>query len=56
MIVDYFMTTSSPWSYLGARRFMAMTRKVGADVTVYAVDFGQIFSQSGGLPLPKRAP
>ena len=56
MIVDYFMTTSSPWSYLGARRLMAMTRKVGADVTVYAVDFGQIFSQSGGLPLPKRAP
>ena len=56
MIVDYFMTTSSPWSYLGARRLMAMTRKVGADVTVYAVDFGQIFSRSGGLPLPKRAP
>ncbi|WP_193171897.1 2-hydroxychromene-2-carboxylate isomerase [Nisaea nitritireducens] len=54
--VDYFMTTSSPWSYLGARRFMAMTQKVGAEVNVYAVDFGQIFSQSGGLPLPKRAP
>jgi carboxymethylenebutenolidase len=54
--VDYFMTTSSPWSYLGARRFMEMTRKVGAEVNVYAVDFGAIFAQSGGLPLPKRAP
>ena len=54
--VDYFMTTSSPWSYLGARRFMAMTEKAGAEVNVYAVNFGQIFAQSGGLPLPKRAP
>lgn len=55
-IVDYFLTTSSPWSYLGARRFMDMTRAVGAEVNVYSVDFGQIFAQSGGLPLPKRAP
>ncbi|WP_420402443.1 2-hydroxychromene-2-carboxylate isomerase [Nisaea sp.] len=54
--IDYFMTTSSPWSYLGARRFMEITRKVGAEVNVYAVDFGAIFAQSGGLPLPKRAP
>lgn len=54
--VDYFMTTSSPWSYLGARRFMAMAEKVGAEVNVYSVNFGQIFAQSGGLPLPKRAP
>lgn len=54
--VDYFLTTSSPWSYLGARRFMEIARKAEAEVTVYAVDFGAIFAQSGGLPLPKRAP
>ena len=27
-----------------------------ADVTIWPVDFGSVFSVSGGLPLPKRAP
>jgi 2-hydroxychromene-2-carboxylate isomerase len=54
--VDYYMTLNSPWTYLGARRFEAMLAKYGATATIKPVDFGKIFPQSGGLPLPKRAP
>ena len=54
--VDYYVSLNSPWTYLGARRFEAMAKKHGADVTIWPVDFGSVFAVSGGLPLPKRAP
>ena len=54
--IDYYFSTSSPWTYLGSGRFREIAAKVGATVNVYPVDFGSIFAQSGGLPLPKRAP
>ena len=47
---------NSPWTYLGSRRFEAIARKHGADVTIWPVDFGSVFAVSGGLPLPRRAP
>lgn len=55
-IVDYYMTPSSPWSYLGHARFGEIARRHGAGVQVKPVDYGVIFPQSGGLPLVKRAP
>ncbi len=54
--VSYYMTPSSPWSYLGSKLFSSMAEQAGAEVTVYAVDFGTIFPATGGLPLPKRSP
>ena len=54
--IDYYMTPGSPWTYLGHERLAAIARKHGAQVNVKPVDFGVIFPQSGGLPLPKRAP
>jgi 2-hydroxychromene-2-carboxylate isomerase len=54
--IDYYMTPSSPWTYLGHARFAEMTKRHGATIRVKPVDFGVIFPQSGGLPLPKRAP
>jgi 2-hydroxychromene-2-carboxylate isomerase len=54
--IDYYMTPGSPWTYLGHARFAEMTQRLGAKVNVKPVDFGVIFPQSGGLPLPKRAP
>ena len=54
--VSYYMTPSSPWSYLGSKLFSGMAAQAGAEVTVYAVDFGTIFPATGGLPLPKRSP
>lgn len=55
-IVDYYMTPSSPWTYLGHARFGEVARRGGATVRVKPVDYGVIFPQSGGLPLAKRAP
>jgi len=54
--VDYYMTPTSPWTYLGHVRFAAIAARRGATVEVKPVDFGVIFPQSGGLPLGKRAP
>jgi len=54
--VDYYFTTSSPWTYLGSSRFIDLADQIGATVNVYPVAFGEIFQVSGGLPLPKRAP
>jgi 2-hydroxychromene-2-carboxylate isomerase len=54
--IDYYMTPGSPWTYLGHERLAAIAKRHGARVNVKPVDFGVIFPQSGGLPLPKRAP
>ncbi|HEX6957052.1 MAG TPA: 2-hydroxychromene-2-carboxylate isomerase [Ferrovibrio sp.] len=54
--IDYYFVPISPWAYLGAPRFNAMVEKYGVDVQVMPVDFGRIFSVSGGLPLAKRPP
>jgi 2-hydroxychromene-2-carboxylate isomerase len=54
--VDYYLSLNSPWSYLGSKRFEEIAKKHGAAVTIWPVDFGSVFSVSGGLPLPKRAP
>lgn len=54
--VDYFFSTSSPWSYLGSRLFTDLAAKANASVNCWPVDFGVVFPATGGLPLPKRAP
>jgi len=55
-IIDYYFSTSSPWTFLGHARFGEVARRHGATIRVKPVDLGVIFPQSGGLPLPKRAP
>jgi 2-hydroxychromene-2-carboxylate isomerase len=54
--VDYYFSITSPWTYLGHGRFMALLSKHGAIVRVKPVDYGKIFPVSGGLPLKQRAP
>lgn len=54
--ITYYMTLNSPWSYLGSARFAAMAKTYGHTVDLRPVKFGVIFPQTGGLPLPKRAP
>jgi 2-hydroxychromene-2-carboxylate isomerase len=54
--VDYYLAPNSPWSYLGHERFAQIAKRHGAEIRVKPVDFGVVFPQSGGLPLPKRAP
>ena len=54
--VRYFFTPSSPWTYLGHDRFVAMAKRHGARVLLRPCDLGRVVPVSGGLPLPKRAP
>ncbi len=54
--IDYYASLNSPWTHLGAARIEAMAMANNASLRIYPVDFGAIFAQSGGLPLPKRAP
>ena len=54
--IDYYLSLRSPWAYLGSGRLEEMAARHGAEVAVKPVDFGTIFPQTGGLPLPKRAP
>ena len=54
--IDYFFAPISPWTFLGHQRLSDLAQAHGATVRVMPVDLGQVFSVSGGLPLPKRAP
>lgn len=54
--LDYYMTLNSPWTYIASARFADMAKRHGMTVNIKPVKFGPIFEQTGGLPLPKRAP
>jgi 2-hydroxychromene-2-carboxylate isomerase len=54
--VTYYMTLNSPWSYLGSQLFADMAKRHGYAVDIKPTKFGVVFPQTGGLPLPKRAP
>ena len=54
--VDYYFAPNSPWTYLGHARLAKMAAARGATVRVLPVNLGDVFSTSGGLPLPQRAP
>ena len=54
--IDYYASLNSPWTHLGAARIEGMAAAHDATLRVYPVDFGEIFANSGGLPLPKRSP
>ncbi|MFV0281008.1 MAG: 2-hydroxychromene-2-carboxylate isomerase [Rhodoblastus sp.] len=54
--IDYYFTLVSPWAYIGHAAFTAVARKHGAKIVCKPVNLGEVFPQSGGLPLPKRHP
>jgi 2-hydroxychromene-2-carboxylate isomerase len=56
LVVDYYLSPQSPWSYLGHARLLAITDAAGANVDLWPVDLGRVFPASGGVPLAKRAP
>lgn len=55
-IVDYYYTHTSPWTFIGHERFLKIAKAAGATVNFKPSDMTAIFAQSGGLPMPKRAP
>jgi 2-hydroxychromene-2-carboxylate isomerase len=54
--IDYYISLNSPWTYLGSARFIEMVRRHGVSVNVKPARFGEVFAETGGLPLAKRAP
>ena len=54
--VDYYMTPTSPWTYLGSAPFAEIAQRNNVTVNIKPCKFGPIFEQTGGLPLPKRSP
>lgn len=54
--IDYYFTLNSPWSYMGSARLAAIAKEHGAKVICKPAKMGEVFAQTGGLPLPKRAP
>ena len=56
MTIEYYFSLNSPWTYLGAARFGEIAKAHKAEIVVKPARFGAIFEQTGGLPLPKRAP
>jgi 2-hydroxychromene-2-carboxylate isomerase len=55
-LIDYYFTPISPFMYLGHDRLVAIARKHSATIAVKAINLGDVFPVSGGLPLSKRAP
>jgi 2-hydroxychromene-2-carboxylate isomerase len=54
--VDYYFTLASPWAFLGHRPFLDLAKAHAVTVRYRPVDVGEVFPQTGGLPLPKRHP
>ena len=54
LIIDYYFSPMSPWTYLGHARFREIARRHGASIAPKPVDYGRIFPLSGGLPVAKR--
>ena len=54
--LSYYFTMASPWTYLGHDEAMALCAEHGVAVDILPVDLTDVFSISGGLPLPQRAP
>jgi 2-hydroxychromene-2-carboxylate isomerase len=56
-IIDYYFSPSSPWTYLGHARFLAVAARHGARINVKPVDLtAHVFPASGGLPVKRRSP
>ena len=54
--VDYYLSLTSPWAYLGHGRFRQIAQRHGLEVKVKPVLLGNVFAETGGLVLAKRHP
>lgn len=52
--IDYYMTTLSPFSYLGHQALRAVARKHGAKLNVKPINLMDVFATSGAVPPAKR--
>lgn len=52
--IDYYVTSASPWTYLGHRPIQEVARRHRATLVVKPVDLGQMFKVSGQVALGER--
>lgn len=54
--IDYFFSTTSPYTYLGGTRLEEIAARHEATVVYKPVDLRALFPRTGGLALPQRHP
>ncbi|MBV6631574.1 MAG: 2-hydroxychromene-2-carboxylate isomerase [Alphaproteobacteria bacterium] len=53
--ISYYFSASSPWTMLGHDQFMALVAKHKLAVAYHPIRLADVFAETGGVPLPKRA-
>ncbi|MDB5655708.1 MAG: disulfide bond formation protein DsbA [Tardiphaga sp.] len=54
--IDYYFSLASPWAYIGHKPFRELVSTYDLTVNHKPVMLGELFSETGGLPLGKRHP
>ena len=54
--IDYYFSLTSPWAYIGHALFRDVASTYKSKVNYKPVMLGELFSETGGLPLAKRHP
>lgn len=54
--IDYYFSVVSPWAFIGHARFLDVARRHGVRVNFRLVLLGELFAETGGLPLARRHP
>jgi 2-hydroxychromene-2-carboxylate isomerase len=54
--IDYYFSMVSPWAHIGHAPFMDIAGRHGLAVNFKPIALGNVFSQTGGLPLNQRHP
>lgn len=54
--IDYYFSLVSPWAYIGHATFMDIAKLHGVKVNFKPMSLPAVFTETGGLPLSKRAP
>lgn len=54
--IEYYYSAASPWAYIGHAMFQELANSFGCKVVYKPVFLGELFAETGGLPLGKRHP
>lgn len=54
--IEYYYSAASPWAYIGHAMFQDLAKNFGCKVVYKPVFLGELFAETGGLPLGKRHP
>ena len=54
--IDYYFSTVSPWAYIGHALFEDVAKANNLTINYKPVTLGELFAETGGLPLAKRHP